>query len=74
MENHSSTVLTTKLSVIRFMPPGFMPVVFDLRPSVLSGINFGVPPKLYDAPRRRNHDAERRATKFAIPRLIWTEP
>ena len=56
------------------MPPGFMPVVFDLRPSVLSGINFGVPPKLYDAPRRRNHDAERRATKFAIPRLIWTEP
>ncbi len=29
----------------------------------------GVRPKLNDAPRRRNHDAERRATKFANPRF-----
>ncbi len=37
--------------------------------SALSGLNFGVRLKLYDAPRRRNHDAECRATKFANPRF-----
>jgi len=37
--------------------------------SALSSLTFGVRPKLYDAPRRRNHDAERRATKFANPRF-----
>jgi len=42
MEHRSSTVVTTKPSVIRFMPTGFTPVVADLRPSVLSGIDFGV--------------------------------
>ena len=36
----------------------------------LFSLNFGVRPKLYDAPRRRNHDAERRATKFANPRFL----
>ena len=38
-------------------------------PSALSSLNFGVGPELYDAPRRRNHDAERRATKSANPRF-----
>ncbi len=30
--------------------------------SAQSSLSFGVHPKLYDAPRRKNHDAERRAT------------
>ena len=37
--------------------------------SALSSLNFGVRPKSYYAPRRRNHDAERRATKSANPRF-----
>jgi len=37
--------------------------------SALSSLHFGVRPKLCDAQRRRNHDAERRASKFANPRL-----
>ena len=50
------------------MPPGFMPVVFDLRPSVLSGINFGVPPKLYDAPRRWNQT--RSVVRLSLPSRV----
>ena len=37
------------------------------RASASSRVSFWVRPLLYDAPRRRNHDAERRATKFANP-------
>ncbi len=36
----------------------------------LSRSIYGVRPKLYEAPGRRNHDAERRATKFANPRRL----
>ena len=53
----------------KVLPTGISALAKHLNPSALSSLNFGVRPKLYDAPRRRNHDAERRATKFANPRF-----
>ena len=69
------------LNFDEYIIPGFSTLFADLQvaflrcklvtnpPGALSSLNFGVRPKLYDAPRRRNHDAERRATKSANPRF-----